>query len=178
MAKKKVKYFIPGAIALVLGIAAFCMMFLPAVTFTAGGQSSDGWTGAQLAFGYKETYLGQEVTYLNFNFLALLAFALPLIGGVLALVFKNGLIAKVVTTACFVVGAVLLFSMTALSGLGRVSLDDGNALGEIVNAILDEFYKAVDSTKALGAGPIVGGILAIIGAAACFFKGTIAKFFK
>ena len=34
--KSKLKYFIPGAIALIFGIAAFCMMFLPAITFTAG----------------------------------------------------------------------------------------------------------------------------------------------
>lgn len=35
MAKKGIKYYIPGAIALVLGIAAFCMMFLTAVTYSA-----------------------------------------------------------------------------------------------------------------------------------------------
>ena len=88
--KPKLKYFIPGAIALIFGIAAFCMMFLPAITFTAGNTTSDGYTGAQLAFGHKETYLGQEVTVLNFNFVALLAFLLPLAGGVIALITKNG----------------------------------------------------------------------------------------
>ena len=35
MAKKGVKYYIPGAIALVFGIAAFCMMFLEGVKYSA-----------------------------------------------------------------------------------------------------------------------------------------------
>lgn len=180
MAKKNLKYFIPGAIALVLGIVAFCMMFLPAVKFTvdAMGFSEDGWTGAQIAFGYKESIASQEITILNFNFLAFLAFLLPLIGGVLALLFKNGLITKIVTTACFVVGAVLLFSIVGLSGIGRVSLEEGNIINEAVNAFLDELYKAIDSTKGMGIGAILGAIFSIIGAVACFFKGTIAKLFK
>ena len=161
MAKKNLKYFIPGAIALVLGIVAFCMMFLPAITFNAGDSSSDGWTGAQIAFGYKESFLGQEITVLNFNFLVFLAFLLPLVGGILALLFKNGLITKIVTTACFVVGAVLLFSIVGLSGIGRVSLEEGNIINEAVNAVLDELYKAIDSTKGMGIGAILGAIFSI-----------------
>lgn len=176
--KSKLKYFIPGAIALIFGIAAFCMMFLPAITFTAGNTTSDGYTGAQLAFGYKETYLGQEVTVLNFNFVALLAFLLPLAGGVIALITKNGFISKIISTACFVAGAVLLFSIVAYSGLGNVKFDDSSILGSVANSFLEELYKAIDETKGLGVGAIVGGILSIVGAAVCFFKGTIAKFFK
>ena len=58
MAKKGIKYYIPGAIALVLGIAAFCMMFLTAVTYSADLLVTDvsySYTGMQLAFGYSET---------------------------------------------------------------------------------------------------------------------------
>lgn len=176
--KSKLKYYIPGAIALIFGIAAFCMMFLPAITFTAGNTTTDGYTGAQLAFGYKETYMGQEVTILNFNFVALLAFFLPLAGGVITLITKNGFLSKIISTACFVAGAVLLFSIVAYSGMGNVKLDDSNILGSIVNAFLDELYKAIDETKSLGVGAIVGGILCIVGAAVCFFKGTLAKLFK
>lgn len=179
MAKKNLKYFIPGAIALVLGIVAFCMMFLPAITFNDGNSSSDGWTGAQIAFGYKESVpIIGDVVVLNFNFLVFLAFLLPLVGGILALLFKNGLITKIVTTACFVVSAVLLFSIVGLSGIGRVSLEEGNIINETVNAFLNELYKAIDSTKGMGIGAILGAIFSIIGAAACFFKGTIAKMFK
>lgn len=177
MAKKKsFSYYIAGGIALLFGIAAFCMMFLPAITFNMADSTADGWTGAQLAFGYKESYpvIG-EVTILNFNILVFLAFVLPLVGGLLALVFKNGLITKIATTACFVVGAVLLFSIVGLSGIGRISMEGENLLGETVNAILNELYAAIDSSKGLGIGAILGGVFAVIGAVVCFFKGTIAK---
>ena len=75
-------------------------------------------------------------------------------------------------------GAVLLFSIVAYSGLGNVKFDDSGLLGSVANSFLEELYKAIDETKGLGVGAIVGGILSIVGAAVCFFKGTIAKFFK
>ena len=168
MAKKKnLKMFIPGAIACVFGIAAFCMMFLNAVQMSVsiGGatwESGDTFTGAQLAFGYKtEGLLGGETTVLNFNIMIFLGFALPLIGGVLALLFKNGFLTKIITTACFVVGAVFLFSTTGFTAI---------SLGEEAKDGILLLYK-----EELAVGPIIAGILAIIGAAVCFFKGTIAK---
>ena len=96
MAKKNLKYYIPGAIALVFGIAAFCMMFLEAVKYTADlliTETSYSYTGMQIAFGYKETMgsgaLSVQTTILNFNSLALLAILLPVFGGVSALVSVN-----------------------------------------------------------------------------------------
>lgn len=170
MAKKNLKYYIPGAIALVFGIAAFCMMFLEAVKYTADlliTKTSYSYTGMQIAFGYKETMgsgaLSVETTILNFNFLALLAFLLPVIGGVLALVFKNGLLTKIVTTACFVAGAVLIFSIVGYAGMG---------MSDAQKALVENL------TPTLCAGPIVGGILSALGAFVCLFKGTIAKAIK
>ena len=175
MAKKGIKYYIPGGIALVLGIAAFCMMFLPAINFTSGDLSSEGWTGAQLAFGYTEEILGEERNLLNFNIMMFLAFALPLIGGILAVLFQNGLLTKIVTTACFVVGAVFLFSTVGLSSIGYVSLESDSLIGQGINAVFEMIYEAIDETKTLAVGPIIGAVLAILGAVVCFFKGSIAK---
>ena len=160
MAKKKVNYYIPGAIALLLGIATFCMMFLNAVTYTDKlGLTEFSIKGSQLVFGDKlENF---DVETLKFNIMTLLGFALPLIGGVLALLFKNGLITKIVTTACFVVGAVFLFSTT---GFTAISLTQD--VKDVITLAYDE---------KLAVGPILGGIFAILGAVVCFFKGTIAK---
>ena len=170
MAKKNLKYFIPGAIALVLGIVAFCMMFLEAVKYTAElGIASPGYsyTGMQLAFGYTETIgegaLSVSTKVLSFNTFAFLAFFLPLIGGVLALLFKNGLITKIITTACFVVGAVLLFSIVGYAKMG---------MSDAQQALVENL------TNSMGVGPIVAGVVSIIGAVVCFFKGTLAKMFK
>ena len=96
--RRKIKYHIPGAIALLLGIVAFCMMFVAAAEYSGIGAGildalgfSSSLTGAQLAFGYAEG----DVQVLNFNILATLAYFLPLVGGLLALLFKNGLITKI-----------------------------------------------------------------------------------
>lgn len=168
MAKKGIKYYIPGGIALVLGIAAFCMMFLTAVTYSADlgiANTSYSYTGMQLAFGYSETIgegsvLETTKTILTFNFMVFIAFLLPLIGGILAVLFQNGLLTKIVTTACFVVGAVFLFSIVGFATIG-----------------MEEFQQALveELSASLGVGPIIGAVLAILGAVVCFFKGSIAK---
>ena len=163
MAKKNLKYFIPGAIALVLGIVAFCMMFLPAVTYTDKlGLTNFSIKGSQLTFGDKlENF---DVETLNFNIMMLLGFGLPLIGGVLALLFKNGLITRIITTACFVVGAVFLFSTTGFTAISMTQ--DAKDL------------LLLGYNESLAVGPIVAGVVSIIGAVVCFFKGTLAKMFK
>ena len=169
MAKHGLKYYIPGGIALIFGIAAFCMMFLTAVSYSRDGvlvDTSYSYTGAQLAFGYTES-IGEgafevSTTILNFNFMAFIAFLLPLVGGILAVLFQNGLVTKIVTCACFVVGAVFLFSMVGFATIG-----------------MEEFQQAVveELSASLGVGPIVGAILAILGGVVCLFKGSIAKAF-
>lgn len=171
MAKKKMKFIIPGAIALVLGVVAFCMMFVNAVTYTGKFIGSTASVkGMLVAFGGKaEDGLFSLVTNVKdfefkFNIMTTLGFALPLIGGVLALISKNGLIMKIVTTACFVVGAVFLFSTV---GFMSISLDKN------LKSLIDTAY-----TAKLAAGPIVAGILSVLGALVCFFKGTIAKKFS
>ena len=136
MAKKGVKYYIPGAIALVFGIAAFCMMFLEGVKYSA------------------------DLIILSFNFMAFIAFLLPVIGGLIAVLFKNGLITKIVSTACFVVGAVFLFSMVGFATIG---------MSDFQLAIVEQLNPS------LGVGCIVGAVLSIIGGAVCLFKGSIAK---
>lgn len=159
MAKKGVKYYIPGAIALVFGIAAFCMMFLEGVKYTADlgiAQTGYSYTGAQLAFGYTE----ENVTILSFNFMAFIAFLLPVIGGLIAVLFKNGLITKIASVACFVVGAVFMFSMAGFATIG---------MSDFQIAIVENLDASI------GVGCIVGAVLSIIGAAICLFKGSIAK---
>ena len=173
--RRKIKYHIPGAIALLLGIVAFCMMFVAAAEYSGIGAGildalgfSSSLTGAQLAFGYAEG----DVQVLNFNILATLAYFLPLVGGLLALLFKNGLITKIVTTACFVAGAALLFPVVAYMDIGFVSTES-----EGFNDALQKFYDVIKENFVLGAGAIAGGVLSAVGAFVCFFKGTLAKLF-
>ena len=162
MAKKKksLNYIVVGALALLFGIAAFCMIFLPAVTYTGKlGLTEFTLKGTQLAFGDKlENF---DVETLTFNIMTLLAFVLPLAGGVVALITKNGLISKIVSVALFVVGAAFLFSTTGFTAISMTQ--------ETKDALL------VIYNESLAIGPILGGVFAIIGAAICFFKVTIPK---
>lgn len=169
MAKKKLRYFIPGAIALLFGVLSFCMIFLNAVTYEskislASNAASFSFTGLELAFGSTVDAAGISIETLQFNIMTTLAFFLPLVGGVLALLFKNGLITKIITTACFVVGAVFLFSTTGYTSISLGGTEAKDAITTLFN-------------EKLAIGPILGGIFAVIGAVVCFFKGTIAKKF-
>ena len=155
MAKSNVKKWIPGGIALLFGLVAFLMMFLKAV-----GAEGEGYTGAELAFGKKE--MGIEV--LGFNILIFLGFLLPLVGGILSFIIGNGFLMKIITTACFVVGAVFLFCTVSFSSI---------AVNDLAK---DAWELAVkEGMIKLQAGPIVAGVFSILGAVVCFFKGTIAK---
>lgn len=162
MAKKSnVKKWIPGGIALLFGLVAFFMIFVDAVVAEELGmkESSSGWV---FAFG-SENFL---VFDLKFNIMIFLAFFLPLIGGILSFITGNGFLMKIITTACFVVGAVFLFCTVAFVPVGLEG-------GDTVKKAWEEFVKH-DVIK-LGAGPIVAGVFSILGAVVCFFKGTIAK---
>lgn len=155
MAKKKnLKIHIPAFIALGLGIVAFCMMFLDAVSYPALITSVD-FTGAQLVFGDKDLSL-------TFNIMLFLAFVLPIAGGILCLLGGDSFIFKIASTACFVVAAVFLFMATVYA---PISFGDGADLMK-------------EAKVELCAGPIIAGILSILGAVVCFFKKTIAKQFR
>ena len=167
MAKKsKLNYYIPGAIALLFGIAAFCMMFLDAVTYVGKiGGSSFSITGMDLAFGSKNTdFPGVTIELLQFNIMVTLAFVLPLVGGIISLISGKSFIIKIIATACFVVGAVFLFSTT---GFTAISLGS-----DVKDGVLLLFNEK------LAIGAILVGIFAIIGAVVTFFKGSIAKMIK
>ena len=155
MAKKKnLKIHIPAFIALGLGIIAFFMMFLDAVSYPAVVTSVE-YTGAQLVFGDKDLAL-------TFNIMLFLAFVLPIAGGVLTLLGGDSFLFKILSTACFVVAAVFLFMTTVYA---PISFGDASEIVKEANA-------------KLCAGPIIAGILSILGAIVCFFKKTIAKKFS
>ena len=157
MSRKKDNYLIPGIIALLIGVAAACMMFLDAITYDLV-LTDVSFTGAQIGFGYKETIAGDiGVTVWKFNIMVVLAFLLPLAGGLVSLITRNGLISKAVSMGCFIVAAVFLFSLTAYLKIGGTEY-------------------SVEGAK-LAVGPIIAAILSIVGAALCLFKGTVANFF-
>lgn len=148
--KKKTKKLLPlivSGVALLFGIVAFCLMFADAVKVVGVT-----YTGNQIAFGLttKSLFLG-DMQILGFNFLAFLAYLLPLIGGVLGLVFSKSKLFSIISAALFAVGAVLIFMIGTIF---PISIQDETISNAIANHAKIELLAAT----------IVAGILAIIGA--------------
>ncbi len=134
-------------VAIVLGVVAIIMLFLPAITYTAGGEKYN-YSGFKVMFGYKETYAGitMEVFKFSFgNFLVLLLTVVGIVFAVLAKLGKLGKISPIVAAVAFLVAGILFFCMKSMI-----------AGSDEVKETVKEF--------SLGAGAVIGGILSIIAA--------------
>lgn len=159
--KKKFNAYLP-LLAGVLLIVAALMVFLPGVNVTTtllGRDHVDTYTGLQAVFGQKED------PALKFNLGAFLGWVLLLGAGALCLVGtlnrKLGMLV-LVAAGVAVAGAVLVF-------LEAVFFKDVNA-----NALAG----LLDSKFSIAAGPIIGGILGILGALAAGYAGVRALMSK
>lgn len=149
-----------GYIPLLAALLVFIMMFLPAIVAKEpDGTFLDSISGAQVAFGHTEQ-LGFGLEFVvRMNFLAFLAFLLPLIVsiGIVVLTFLKKVeflkIAKIVLALAFLLSIIGLFTLlsTEVSMAGNIST----------------FADSGDF--ALGAGSIIGAILAILGLGAVGF---------
>ena len=163
MAKKKSSKksnmgLILSIVILVLGVAAFCMAFLTCVKYTAGDTAAE-FTGFQTMFGHMEKgeITGIETHYLAFSFMALLTFAMPLVGAVLSLVENK--IVRFVGAGLMIAGAVLLFllpSFAVLASTDGLSVADATATAVATTALKE-------ATAGLGIGAILGGVFAGLG---------------
>lgn len=171
MAKKKANKQINAIVAFVaavLGVAAICMMFLPAI----GIKDTDTtYTGMQVAFGYTEVtklpIVGTEIkaTYFNFSFMNLLTYLLALVGvvfSVLAALGKGSKFANFVAAAAFGVAGVFFFLTVQYS---------------IPNTDIQKIFTSlggdIKNSLTLAYGAIVGGVLSLVAALANLAKLVI-----
>ena len=146
-------------IALIVGLC------VPAISYTVeafGKTTTSTYTGAQVTFGYTakaEAGLGTaSLEVWKFSFLNLLTYILLLAGMVfalLALFGKLGKISAFVAAACFLVAGVFFFCSVPFT--------------------VPASEKATMEGWKLGAGAIVGGVLAILSAACCVVKALVLK---
>lgn len=151
MAKKKSKKNnikpILKLVALVLGVGAVLFGLLKSITFIDKVlETETSFTGFQVIFGYTEEIKAgntvlSTVEHLTFSFMALLAFLLPLLGGVLTMP-KNKIL-NFVAMGCFVAGAILLFLLPSFA--------------------ITELYVAKLFTSKLAVGAILAAICSILG---------------
>lgn len=143
-----------SVIAAAFGIVATCMLFADAISFLKKDWT---YTGAQVAFGYAQGSGAFTMTFLNFNFVATLAYFLPLVGGALAL-FIKGRMGAAFSFLCFIVAAVLLFLMPEVGKL---------CLGDQFTGLSDAI------TFELGIGAILAGAFSVVGAIVALVKGLM-----
>lgn len=157
MAKKKTNYmsYLPLA-AVLLGIVAIVMLFVPAVV----ASEDVSYTGLQVVFGYSEKtdiFGSQLVTeMLSFSFMNLLPYILVLVGVVCCVLAfmnpKNKLFAFV-AFVCFVVAAVFFFLAVSFT----IPAEGWEELAGALNTDIKADWT-------LGAGAIVAGITSALSA--------------
>lgn len=148
MAKKKSKNNsqLFNLVAIALGIAAICMIFVTCVNYTVeafGIKNTTALAGTVVVFGESEGALG-------FSFMALLPYVLTL-GGVALLVLKvlDVVDLEIVAFAAFVVAAVLFFLTSSFV--------------VVSNETLSSWLKS-GGTYSLGIGSILAGIFSALSA--------------
>ncbi len=132
-------------IIFVVGVLATLCIFLPALV-VGKGDSQTSFSGLKVTFGSEIVGLGSLAnSRLPFSFLALLAYLLPIVGGVLMLVAnKKSLVLKICAVVLFLAATILLFLLPTYTKvvtetiLGNASDKLGGSLawGSIVAAVL------------------------------------------
>ena len=137
----------------VLALVAFLMMFAPAISYKS--EHVDAITGAQVAFGKKDTLAASAYM------LAYLLLIVGIVPAVLAILGKGGKIVSIVAAVCFVAAAIFFFLPMVM-----VMPNVGKLEGAAKDKAVESFRNILKETADVGIGAIVGGILSILAAAA------------
>lgn len=149
---------------IVLALVAFFMMFVASgnIAATLDGESEDlmenGFTGAQIAFGYSKSAYGVSVEILTFSFMGFLPYLLLILAVVVAVVSiflpKYNKILKFVAAGLLLVAGILFFFLPHF------------VAGDTIKTSI-EYAKSAGATISypLKAGAIVSAICALLGCA-------------
>ena len=168
MAKKKKcdLGLIATFVAVLLGVVAVIMMFVPSVAVI---DSDTVYKGTDMVFGLKTTepIIG-EVIYFEFSFMNLLTYILAIVGvvfTVLAFLGKGSKFAMLIATIAFVLAGIFFLLQVAFCVPGKDLEEFINGLGSFFGE-----EKSVKDSLKLGAGSIVGAICSFLSAIACVYK--------
>ena len=146
-----------GAVAILAGIAAAAMLFLPAV---AVKDSETTYTGLQIAFGYSEKLpvIG-EVDIFKFSFMNLLTYILAVAGAL----GRGGKLLSFIAAAAFIASGVFFLLSPSFC-----------IINDTVSSVITLFGGNVAENLSLAVGSIVGAVAAFVAGAAQLIK-VIAK---
>jgi len=146
--KNNYKKFFPF-LALLLGVAAMVMVFLPIIQFPDG----DGtFTGVKVITGSTVLDLGAIVTgKMPFSFLALLAFSLPLAAGIVSVAMPRGFVAMIL----FIAATILIFLLPVYTVI--------NVTGWLPDSVQEIEWILLPAGIAAGSLSVVGAIVSAAG---------------
>ena len=161
--RKKIKKTLPlalSAAAIILGIVAIIMLFLPAVAIK---DTDKTYTGLQIVFGHSEKLGGSiQIEIFKFSFMNLLTYILVLAGVIFSILGALGKLSKIasfVAAAAFIVAGVFFFLVPSLT-----------IVNESASSVVAFFGGNIKENLVLAVGSIVGAITAIVAGAAQLLK--------
>jgi len=161
-------FWIISTIVLLLGAAAFCMVFVNAVQY--GENDRLIYTGWNISFGFTDTYANlDEYNVLGLNLVAFSAYVLPAVACILAFFDKNKIV-KYITYVLFGASALMLFGMFLIIGINDV---DMSAFQNVLIQMPDTNLSAHITT-----GTILGGIFSTVALLVQLIKNKIVDYYK
>lgn len=153
-------------VAVLLGVVAVVMMFVPSVAVV---DSDTVYKGTDMVFGLKTTEpLIGEVIYFEFSFMNMLTYILAIVGvvfTVLAFLGRGGKFAMLIATVAFALAGIFFLLQVSFCVPGK----DLEEFISGVGGLFGEKVSVKDSLK-LGAGAIIGAICSFVSAIACVYK--------
>lgn len=152
-------------VAVVLGLIAVLLLFADVIVPQKG--SGDGYSGLDVAFGYKEK--GHEILSASAYILPTLLAVIGVALAVVALFGKGGKIVPIIAAVCFIGAGICYFlPMQMITPYTKLS---GDAKTDYIKHVRDSVKEACK----LGAGAIVSGIFSIIAACSVVVPVFISK---
>lgn len=152
------------AVAALLAVIAFLMLFAPAVSVDNGERS---FKCLDIAFGKKEEIMGFEIQYFGFSFMYFLPFLLTAAGIALiaaACFGKGGKAVPAAAVICLVFAAILFFLPKQLFSLPSSYKEAAAQMGKNGGEQLKAVKKEMAASMKLGAGAILAGLCSLASA--------------
>lgn len=146
----KINKSVYAIVILIIGVAATAMIFLPALIYR---DTNASFTGIKAIFGSEFVNLGIFGSgVLEPNILGMVAFALPLIAGLIAVLFNKG---AIISLILFIIGGALLFTLP---------------MYQVASVTILGNRSVLDVTWTLGYGVVIAACASVAGALVSLLK--------
>ena len=161
---KKTKKLLFICCEVVFALAAFVMLFLPAI---AQKNSDATYSGMQVTFGYSAKVGALSLRYFEFSFMNFLTYifvAASLVLAVLKLFIKDSKLITILVASLLVAAGIFFFLALAFT-----------IVNDNIKTVIGALGGNVKDAFTLGIGSILGGVFAILGGVVACLEFIILK---